>query len=123
MSTTFHPGTDGLSDNSNTKVVQYTRGFATHIQPIWDDYLSLAEYDYNCSVDHSTKQTPFELDLGYEPPLPLNLIADLQRPQVNESAKTPQGREFVQQLQRIVGVARHELQDTQYKAPAEAKKS
>jgi hypothetical protein len=40
--------------------------------------------------------TPFELDLGYEPPLPLDLIADLQRPQANESAKTLQGREFVE---------------------------
>jgi len=37
---------------------------------------------------------PFELDLGYEPPAPVDLIADLQRPQAMDSAKTFQGREF-----------------------------
>jgi len=41
------------------------------------------------------KQTPFELDFGYEPHVLLDLIADLQRPQANESAKTFQGHEFV----------------------------
>ena len=88
MSTAFHPETDGLSENSNKTVVRYLHGFATHDQANWDDYLALAEYAYNSSVHHSMKQTPFELDLGYEPPLPLVLIADLQRLQANESAKT-----------------------------------
>jgi len=103
MSTAFHPETDGLSENSNKTVVRYLRGFTTHDQANWDDYLPLAEYGYNSSVHRSTKMTPFELDLGYEPPLPLDLIADLQRPQPNESAKTLQGREFVERLQRILG--------------------
>jgi len=53
----------------------------------------------------------------------LDLIADLQRLQANESAKTLQGHEFVEQLHCIVGVARDEpcnVQDTQ---TAEANKS
>jgi hypothetical protein len=74
-------------------------------------------------VHCSTKQTPFELDLGYEPPLPLELIADLQRPQANQAAKTLQGREFVEHLQRILGVSRDELRDAQDKQTAEATKS
>jgi hypothetical protein len=44
------------------------------------------------------KQTPFELDLRYELPLPLDLIADLEWPLANKSAKTLQGREFVERL-------------------------
>jgi len=88
MSTAFHQETDGVSENSKKTVVRYLHGFATHNQANWDEYLPLAEYVYNSSVHHSTKQTPFELDLGYEPPLPLDLIADLLRPQANESAKT-----------------------------------
>jgi len=67
--------------------------------------------------------TPFELDLGYEPPLPLDLIADLQRPQANESAKTLQGREFVERLQLILGVARDELHNAQDEQTAEVNKS
>jgi hypothetical protein len=78
MSTAFHPETDGLSENSNKMVVCYLHGFATHNQANWDDYLPQAEYAYNSSVHCSTKMTPFELDLGYEPPLPLDLNADLQ---------------------------------------------
>jgi len=123
MSTAFHPEPDGLSENSNKTVVCYLCGFATHDQANWDDYLPLVEYAYNSSVHRSTKQTPFELDLGYEPPLPRDLIADHQRPQANESAKTLQGREFVQRLQRIFGVARDELRDAQDKQTAEANKS
>jgi transposase InsO family protein len=123
MSTAFHPETDGLSENSNKTIVRYLRGFTTHDQANWDDYLPLAEYAYNSSVHRSTKQTPFELDLGYAPPLPLDLIADLQRPQANASAKTLQGREFVERLQRILGVARDQLHDAQDEQTAEANKS
>jgi len=123
MSTAFHPETDDLSENSNKTVVRYLRGFATHDQANWDNYLPLAEYAYNYSVHRSTKLMPFELDLGYEPPWPLDLIADLQRPQANESAKTLQGRELVERLQRILGVARDELHDAQDKQTAEVNMS
>jgi hypothetical protein len=122
-STAFHPEMDGLSENSNKLVVHYLRGFPTHNQANWDDYLPLAEYAYNSSVHRSTKRMPVELDLGYEPPLPLDLIADLQLLQANESVKTLQGREFFEQLQRILGVAKDELRNAQDKQTAEANKS
>jgi len=77
MSTAFHPETDGLSENSNQMVVLYLGGFATQDQANWDDYLPLAEYAYNFSVHCSTKLPPFELNLGYDLPLLLELIADL----------------------------------------------
>jgi len=64
MSMAFHPDTDGLSENSNMMVVQSLRGFATHRQANQGDYLPFAEYAYNSSVHHTTKQTPFELHLG-----------------------------------------------------------
>jgi len=55
--------------------------------------------------------------------LPLNLIADLQQPQANESAKTLQGREFIEQLQHILGGARDKLHVDQDEQMAEANKS
>jgi len=119
MSTAFHPETDGLSENSNKMVERYLRGFTTRHQANWHDYLPLVECAYNSSVHRSTKLTPFELDLGYEPLLLLDLIADLQWPQANESAKTFQYREFIERLQCIVGVARDELRDAQDKQTAE----
>ena len=53
----------------------------------------------------------------------LYLIADLQLAQANESAKSFQGREVVERLQRILGVARDELHDAQDSQMAEAIKS
>jgi len=72
MSTAFHPETDGLSSHSNKMAVWYLCGFAPHHQAIGDDFLPLAEYAYNSLVHRSTKQTLFELNLGYEPLLPLD---------------------------------------------------
>jgi len=89
---------DGLSDNLIKTVIWYLRSFATHDKANWDDYLPIAEYAYSSSVHLSTKQMPSELDLGYELPLPLDLIADFQRPQANESAKILQGRQFIERF-------------------------
>jgi hypothetical protein len=54
--------------------------------------------------------------------LVLDLIADLQRPQCNESAKTLQAHECVTTLQRILGVTRDALRDAQNNQKAEANK-
>jgi len=123
MSTAFHPETDDLSENSNLTVVRYLGGFATHDPANWDDYLQSAEYANDSSVHSSTKRMLFELDFGYEPPLLLDLIADLQRPEANESAKKLQGHEFVERLQHILAVARDELRDAQDKQMVEANRS
>jgi hypothetical protein len=69
------------------------------------------------------KQTLFELVLGYAPPLPLDLIADLQRPQANASMKILQGDEYVERLLHILGVAIDQLHDTQDEQTAEGNKS
>jgi len=72
MSTALQPKTDGHSENWNKTVVHYLRGFTTHDQAIWDDYLPLAVYVNNSCIPPSTKHRPIQLDLGYERPLPLD---------------------------------------------------
>jgi hypothetical protein len=52
--------------------------------------------------------------------LPLHLIADLQRPPANESGKTLQGHQSVEQLQCIMGVTKDDLCDAQDKLTVEA---
>jgi len=123
MSTEFHPDTEGPSENWNKAVVRYLRGFATHDQANRNDNLTLVKYADTSLVHRSMKQTPFELDHGYVPPLPLHFIADIHQLQANESAKTLPGREFVEQLQRILGVARDALCNAQDKPTAEPNKS
>ena len=119
MSTVCHPDTDGLSANSNGMVIRCLRGLASHDQANSDDYLPLVEYADNSSLHCSTKQMRVELALDYD----LDLIAELQRPQANESAKTLQGCEFVEQLQCILEVARDVLHNAQDKQMAESNKS
>jgi len=63
---------------------------------------------------------PGELDFGYEMPLLLDLIADLQWPPAKESENTIQGCKFVKSLQRIKEVARDELHDDRVEQKAEA---
>jgi hypothetical protein len=123
MSMALHPEIDGPSVNSNKMIILYLRGFTTHDQANWDDTLPLVEYAYNSSVYHSTTQMPFGLDLGYTPASTLDLIADLLQPQANKSAKTSQGREFIEQLQHIFRVARDQLHDAQEEQTAEGIKS
>jgi len=69
------------------------------------------------------RQTPVELNLGFVTPWPLDQIADLERPQGNESAIPLQGCELVEQLQRFLKVARDELCDAQDEQKAEASMS
>jgi len=53
----------------------------------------------------------------------LDLSADLQRLEANESANNLQGGEFVERLQRSSGIAKDELCDAQDQQTAEANKS
>jgi len=120
MSMAFHPDPKGLSENSNKTVVLSFCGFANHDQANWDDYLPLAGYASTPSIHGLTKQMSLELNLVYESPSPLDFIAELQRAQANESAKTLQGCKFVERLQRILGVGKDELRDRKDKQTAEA---
>jgi hypothetical protein len=108
MSTAFHAETDGLSEDLNKPVVCYVLRFATQNQANRDYHHPLADNALNSSVQHSTKQMPIELDLCYKQPLPLDLIAALQRRQPTQSVIPLESHEFVQRLQRIFEVAKNE---------------
>jgi hypothetical protein len=77
------------------------RGFETQDQGNWVDYIPLAEYADNFSIHGLTKQMAVELYLGSEPPLLLDIIADLQQQQANELSKMMEGCRFVEGLPRI----------------------
>jgi hypothetical protein len=84
ISTAFHQEMDHLSVNSNQTVLGDLFRFTTQAQASWDDYFTFSEDTYNFSVARSTKQMPFELDLSDEPPLVVDLVADLQWPKPNQ---------------------------------------
>jgi len=112
MATVFHQEMDDISGNSHKTVICYLWGFATHYQASWDNYHQLAISASISSVHCLMKQMPLELNLGYKPPLPLDLIADLQQLQPKESANTLQGHKYVGYSMEIMGVTRDVLSDT-----------
>jgi hypothetical protein len=67
LSTTFHPETDGSTKVTNQVMEQYLRIFCNFKQNDWFQFLPLAEFTYNNSVNSTTKLTPFFPDAGVNP--------------------------------------------------------
>ena len=73
FSTAFHPQTDGQSERANRTLEEILRHFVSPRQDDWDDWLDLAEYAINDSVNPSTGYSPFYLCFGHNPVSPLDL--------------------------------------------------
>jgi hypothetical protein len=67
FSTAFHPQTDGQSERANRTLEEYLRHFVSPRQDDWDDWLDLAEYAINDSVNPATGYSPFFLCFGQSP--------------------------------------------------------
>lgn len=73
MSTAFHPQTDGQTERQNRTLEETLRAYVNYQQDDWDDRLAAAEISYNSSVHASTGFSPFFLNYGYHPHLPLDV--------------------------------------------------
>ena len=72
MSTAFHPQTDGQTERQNRTLEETLRAYVGYKQDDWDQKLAAAEFAYNTSVHASTGYSPFYLNYGQEPRLPLD---------------------------------------------------
>ena len=63
----FHPRTDGQSERTNQKLEQFLRFYTNAKQDNWAHLLSLAEFAFNSWHNESTKKSPFEVLMGYNP--------------------------------------------------------
>jgi hypothetical protein len=73
MSTPFHPQTDGQSEAANKTIEQLLRTVIDARQTNWEESLPLLEFAYNDSLSAATGFTPFYLDTGRNPRVPLML--------------------------------------------------
>jgi hypothetical protein len=91
-STQQHPQTDGMSETSNKKVIDVLRsltadGAAAHRD--WPTWLPIVELSINTSVNEATAMSPFEVELGHNPLLPLDVaIGPLQPPPTSKNQKS-----------------------------------
>ena len=84
MSTAYHPRTDGQSKRTNQWLEQYLRFWVNHHQDNWRQLLPMAEYAHNSWRNETTKTTPYQTLMGYNP------VADW-RP-INASVPAPMTR-------------------------------
>src|ERR1700761_8234886 len=66
-STAYHPRTDGQSERTNQWLEQYLRFWVNHHQDNWRQLLPMAEYAHNSWRNETTKTTPYQALMGYNP--------------------------------------------------------
>jgi len=74
MSTSFHLQTDRQTERMNRTLEEMIRAYVNYRQNNWDELLPAVEFAYNNSKNASTGLTPFEVDMGQHPNIPLTFI-------------------------------------------------
>lgn len=113
ISTWFHPQTDGPSEILYKLVTHYPWAFTNYHQDQLDTMLPPAEYVNIKSMHSSTNQSPFRLDPGYTPWIPLNCLAGQRQ---HENMQSPEGVSFSEQMQGMLLDAQdclHEAHESQ----------
>ena len=73
MSTSHHPQTDGQTERMNRIVEEALRHYVNDRQDDWDFLLPAIEFQINNTWQESIQSTPFFLNYGYHPTLPVDL--------------------------------------------------
>ena len=66
-STAYHPRTDGQSERTNQWLKQYLQFWVNHHQDNWQQLLPMAECAHNSWRNETTKMTPYQTLMGYNP--------------------------------------------------------
>ena len=74
FSTTCHPQTDGQTEVVNRTLSTLLRTIIQKNLKNWEDCLPFIEFAYNRSVHFTTNFSPFEIDFGFNPLTPLDLL-------------------------------------------------
>jgi transposase InsO family protein len=93
LSTAYHPQTDGQTERVNRVLEDMLRMYVHRSQTDWDEKLTCAEFAVNNSDHESTGTTPFFLNYGHHPYLPVSLLPN---------HRVPGATAFVQRMQRLI---------------------
>jgi hypothetical protein len=105
MSTSFHPQTDGQTERANRSLEDMIRAYVNNKQDDWDCHLPALELATNNSKQASTGFSPFYLNFGYHPNLPVNLNVHQNH--------NPAAKYFIDQLASDLEAAKTNLLDAQ----------
>ena len=73
MSSAHHPETDGQTERMNRVLEETLRHYVNDKMDNWDTLLPAAEFAVNNSYQHAIGTTPFHLNYGYHPSVPLDV--------------------------------------------------
>ena len=74
FSTAFYPQTDGQSERTIQTLENFLHPYVEHQPTKWSRRLPLAEFAANNTINFATRYSPFYLNSGDHPLLPIALI-------------------------------------------------
>ena len=107
MSTAYHPQTDGQTERMNRTLEDMLRAYVNYEQDDWDHYLTAAEIAINNSQQASTRFSPYYLNYGRHPTLPLLLDKSKMR---TDQVYNPKAGETYQKMHERIEIARKNLE-------------
>ena len=88
LSSSYHPQTDGQTEQVNQILEQYLRCSLSYQQDDWIDLLPLAEFTYNNTIHGSTGVTPFFGNNGFHPCFSISIPGNSISPSAEARART-----------------------------------
>lgn len=113
MSTTFHPQTDGQTEQLNHEVAQCLRTYVNDCQKEWANWIKLAQFVWNNTISSVTTDSPFGITQSYEPHMGVEPV----------ETKAPAVKDFAQIFKRVVEASEKakkavKLQADKHRSPA-----
>jgi len=117
MSTAYHPQSDGQAEKANAMLETFLKAYIAQLESPkqWSRLLPLAEFTYNAAKHKAISLSPFEVDIGYIPRLPLDLLAPGPRTPVLRP-----GMEYAERLVKILQMLCERMEEAQLTMVMEA---
>jgi hypothetical protein len=77
MSTARHPQTDDLTERVNETLQVCLRCYRAESGFDWVSHLPMVEFYYNCTINESSKYSPFEVAYDFQPSTPSDRLLPL----------------------------------------------
>jgi len=117
MSIAYHPQLDGQGEKANATLEPFLKAYISQLKSPeqWSQLLPLAEFSYNVAKHKAIGMLPFDVDIGYIPRLPLDLLA----PGLRTPNSRP-GKEYAEWLIKILWMLRDYMEEAQLTMVMEA---
>ena len=107
LSSAYHPQTDGQSEKTNQHTETGLRIFCNYQQDDWAHYIPMIQYAINARPSATTKQTPYELWMGFTPrahqPNRTSKVPTIELRKEQMTAARKQAEEAMTRAQELLG--------------------